>query len=378
LGVASALSLLVTVSVAAGKTLYADDIVNFIGDIGATGAGLQNDLRLNEAEGTIKTQLEEDVPHPIQVNNWGHKLKLGQVAGVSVTQDDYPVIFHRGSNVWNDKTFGQDHVLKEKKAIDEDPILVLNPDTGDVLESFGKGKFYMPHGLTVDHEGNIYVTDVGLHQVKRFPPGKDEPDLVLGRAFQPGSDVNHFCKPTSVAVSEHNGDFFVADGYCNSRILKYSKDGKLKQIINGDWKVPHSLALFERADVLCIADREGQQVDCVKAGLKRPLYANQDETGQKVVTYPNMGRVYAIAGKGTALLAISGQPGVRGNTIDTAAYEPTIIDIWGFNDGLTAPHDLAISPNGDAVYVAETNMGQHATNIRKFDVINTQEDEMMM
>ena len=46
--------------------------------------------------------------------------------------------------------------------------------------------------------------------------------------------------------------------------------------------------------------------------------------------------------------------------------------------GLTAPHDLAISPNGDAVYVAETNMGQHATNIRKFDVINTQEDEMMM
>ena len=64
-------------------------------------------------------------------------------------------------------TFGPDNKLKEKKVIDEDTVLFLDPDTGDTLDSFGKGMFYVPHGLTVDNEGNVYVTDVGLHQVKR-------------------------------------------------------------------------------------------------------------------------------------------------------------------------------------------------------------------
>ena len=66
---------------------------------------------------------------------------------------------------------------------------------------------------------------------EQFSPGKTTPDFVLGVAFESGNDEKHFCKPTSVAVSERTGDFFVADGYCNSRILKFSSDGKLLQII---------------------------------------------------------------------------------------------------------------------------------------------------
>lgn len=88
----------------------------------------------------------------------------------------------------------------------------------------------MPHGLTVDHMNNIWVTDVALHQVFKFPPlaGNVElskPLLVLGEPFVPGSDLKHFCKPTDVAVNKLTGDFYVADGYCNSRIIKYDKYG---------------------------------------------------------------------------------------------------------------------------------------------------------
>ena len=155
--------------------------------------------------------------------------------------------------------------------------------------------------------------------------------MVLGVAFESGSDENHFCKPTDVAVSEKTGDIFVADGYCNSRILKFASDGRLKQIISknhykngrfcaillllknllyirsigwfllfleGDWNVPHSLALFDESDVLCVADREGERVDCMKAGIERPLYANRDETGQKITSYKRIGRPYAIDAKG--------------------------------------------------------------------------------
>ena len=41
----------------------------------------------------------------------------------------------------------------------------------------------------------------------------------------PGTTNDCFCKPTDVAVAK-SGTFFVADGYCNSRIMKFDKDGK--------------------------------------------------------------------------------------------------------------------------------------------------------
>ena len=57
--------------------------------------------------------------------------------------------------------------MAKRQVIEEDTILTLDPDTGDVINSKGKNMFYMPHGLTLDGEGNIYVTDTGLHQVMR-------------------------------------------------------------------------------------------------------------------------------------------------------------------------------------------------------------------
>ena len=66
----------------------------------------------------------------------------------------------------------------------------------------------------------------------QFPVNGTKPNLVLGEAFVPGSDETHFCAPTAVAVADTSEFFFVADGYCNSRILKYSKKGNLVSIIS--------------------------------------------------------------------------------------------------------------------------------------------------
>lgn len=82
----------------------------------------------------------------------------------------------------------------------------------------------MPHGLTVDADGNVWITDVALHQVFKFGPKGQMVLLTLGKKFQPGNDDEHFCKPTAVAVLE-SGEFFVADGYCNSRVIKYTRMG---------------------------------------------------------------------------------------------------------------------------------------------------------
>ena len=66
----------------------------------------------------------------------------------------------------------------------------------------------------------------------QFPKNSTKPNLVLGTHMEPGHDQEHFCMPTSVAVSELTGDFFVADGYCNSRVMKFNKDGKLIKVIS--------------------------------------------------------------------------------------------------------------------------------------------------
>lgn len=88
----------------------------------------------------------------------------------------------------------------------------------------------MPHGITVDHENNVWVTDVALHQVFKFSLGSEMSSenlsMTLGSRFNPGNDLDKFCKPTSVAVVT-SGEFFVSDGYCNARIIKFSPDGRV-------------------------------------------------------------------------------------------------------------------------------------------------------
>jgi len=306
----------------------------------------------------------------VSVNNWGAHTKLGQISGVAINPEDEPVVFHRGDKVWREGTFDKNNRLVDQTPISADAIVTLDPDSGEVKSTWGAGLFHMPHGLTIDSKGNVYVTDAGTHQVLRFPNGSSTPDLVLGEKFVPGSDATHFCKPTDVAVTETSGIFFVADGYCNSRVMKYNAKGELLKVIHGQWKVPHSLALFEDEDVLCVADREGRRLDCLHAGLGQPLRADQDETGQAVISYSGVGRPYAIAAKGTAVLSVSGGPDVMGITIDTAADTPKILDRWGMDAGLTEPHAIAISQNGDSVYVVETDATKH-NNLHKFEVVRS-------
>jgi peptidylamidoglycolate lyase len=330
--------------------------------VGADEAEDRNDDGFEDAD-------EDDVPHPVKINNWGADLDVGQVAGIAVNPDDEPVIFHRGPVVWDKSSFDRKFQLVSRTPIANDTLTTLDPDTGAIKHSWGGNLFYMPHGLAIDMAGNTYVTDVGLHQVMRFAPDSETPDLVLGEAFTPGSDNKHFCQPTAVAVSERNGFFFVADGYCNSRIMKFNKEGKLIKIIKGNWRVPHSLALFEDEDVLCVSDRDGGKIDCVRAGLQMPKQGDRDETGMEVISYTGIGRSYAIAPKGTALLSVNGSPNVRGLTIDTAAHTPKILDQWGASD-LTAPHAMSISLTGDAVFVAEIDP-KKKNNVHKFEVVRS-------
>lgn len=161
-------------------------------------------------------------------SSWPKTRQLGSVSAVSFDNNGNVVVFHRGDHVWDGSSFnyGNVYLPRNKGPIAANAIIAFNRKTGDVSYEWGSGLFYMPHGLTVDHENNVWVTDVALHQVMKFNANnRTKPELTLGTAFQPGNSLKKFCKPTAVAVLP-NGDFFVSDGYCNARIIKYSRTGE--------------------------------------------------------------------------------------------------------------------------------------------------------
>ncbi|CAH0552204.1 unnamed protein product [Brassicogethes aeneus] len=326
-----------------------------------------------------KSDIQSDEPEkdtadkpdrPRAVKYWPHEnLTLGQVSAVSVNSQLHPVIFHRADRVWDYYTFNEtNHFQKAYLGpIKEHTVLTLDSQTGKVLGKWGADLFYMPHGLTVDRHDNLWITDVALHQVFKFKPGEIQPTLTFGVAFEPGSDTNHLCKPTSVAVAS-TGEIFIADGYCNSRILKYNAAGGLLRVIPKQeflsLQVPHQLALIEPLDRLCIADRENMRVVCPRAGLYT-VKGNKEPA--LTIQQPDMGRVFGVAAKGNLIYAVNGPTSkalpVQGFTIDPQSE--TVIDHWAPEAGFGNPHALAVCPNGSALYVAEIQPNR----IWKFELV---------
>ncbi|KAL6953013.1 chondroitin AC lyase, partial [Sarracenia purpurea var. burkii] len=108
-------------------------------------------------------------PRPKEVENWPHaKLPhLGEISGVTINRVGQPVIFHRGSRNFNEWSFNDtnDFQFINEGPIDIDTIVTLDPKSGKILTSWGGGFFYLPHGITIDHEGNTWLTDIAMHQV---------------------------------------------------------------------------------------------------------------------------------------------------------------------------------------------------------------------
>jgi len=194
------------------------------------------------------------------VENWA-KLppgrSMGAMSGIDVD---------RNGNVWVFDRCGAENCTGRTEA----PLMQFD-SSGQLRKSFGAGMFVFPHGIGLDRDGNVWVTDaLGRagkgHQVFKFDPN-GKVLMILGKAGVAGDGEDTFNQPADVAVAP-NGDVFIADGHdlkAHGRIVKFSKDGKFIKACGkngtapGEFRTPHALA-FDSKGRLFVADRGNNRI----------------------------------------------------------------------------------------------------------------------
>ena len=207
-----------------------------------------------------------DRPNPYRtLDDWA-KLPDGRTWGSTSAVD----VDRDGRSIWVAERCGANSCATSTLP----PILKLDA-AGHVVKSFGAGLFVTPHGIYVDRDGNVWITDASDgtnrtpgkgHQVFKFNP-EGKVLLTLGKAGVPGDGRDTFNRPSDVVVAP-NGDIFVADGHggdSNARIVKFSRDGRFiktwgkKGSGPGEFDTPHSIAMDSRGR-LFVADLQNHRI----------------------------------------------------------------------------------------------------------------------
>ncbi len=172
--------------------------------------------------------------------------------------------------------------------------IVVVDATGKVIESWtqwdklfedGRG----PHSVSIspyDPEHNVWVTDDIHHQVFKFSNDGKKLLMTLGERDEPGNDDKHFKRPTDVAWLP-DGTFFVSDGYGNTRVVKFDKNGKYLMAWGtpgtgpGQFNTPHSVTT-DRNRRVYVSDRANNRIQVF------------DENGKLLDIWPNIHQAYTV------------------------------------------------------------------------------------
>jgi sugar lactone lactonase YvrE len=153
--------------------------------------------------------------------------------------------------------------------------------SGKVLRTWGTGLILAPHGLYIDREGFVWITDAPYRgeaetvsgkgrgqQVYKFSP-EGKLVMTLGTAGVAGDGPNTFNQPSHVVVAP-NGDVFVTDGHVgklgsNARVVKFSRDGRFIKSWGkmgtrpGEFSDPHAIGMDSQGRVF-VADRGNSRI----------------------------------------------------------------------------------------------------------------------
>jgi len=247
-------------------------------------------------------------------------VELGPVSAVATDPDDRVFVCHRAKR----------------------PVLVFDRD-GKFLRSWGDDHLKTPHGLRIDGDRNVWLTDIGHHQVLKFDPdGKLL--LALGKKGDKGDGPDQFNQPTDVAFGR-GGEVYVSDGYGNARVAVFSREGKFlrqwgkKGTGPGEFNLPHAICLDAKGRVY-VGDRENARVQLF------------DRDGKFLAEWKESGPPYGQFLAGDRLFVADGL-GCWVKVLDADGKALGRFGEKGTGPGqLRLPHMLCVDSRG-AVYVAE-------------------------
>jgi DNA-binding beta-propeller fold protein YncE len=276
-------------------------------------------------------ELKQGPPLPYHlVRDWAKLPKgmnFGEASGVDVD---------RNGNVW---VFNRS----------EHPIVELDKH-GEVIQAWNEHVLRVKgaHGARVDPDGNLWFIDRDGHVVfKTTPAGKIL--MLLGRQGIKGDNDSkeYFNLPTNVAFAP-NGDFFISDGYGNSRVIKFNKDGEYllhwgkKGVGDGEFNLVHDVALDSRGRVY-VADRSNSRVQIF------------DQNGRFLGKWTDVGQPWGLyyVSKEDALYMCDG----LNNRIVKLNTEGQILGTLGsygkIPGKLDYAHSIAVDQNDGSIYVSE-------------------------
>src|SRR5262245_10609121 len=287
-----------------------------------------------------------------EVKDWPRlppAVHLGEAAGVAVDVNGHVLVFHRPGR-------GFDTTATTK--LTEPAVLEIDADSGALIHSWGANMFLVPHGITIDAANNVFLTDVGLQQVFKFThDGK--PLLALGEPGVGAWDPTPFNQPADIQIRP-DGACYVSDGYVNSRVALFDKDGTWlrewgkKGSGPGEFSNPHGLTLVPGGTDVLVADRENSRLQLFDGDgtFKREWVGVKDAA--------TTGRVFAVAADehGNYYLGIRrADYDVPHTGVVKLDRNWSIVAAIGFGQPghpvFNAVHDLALGRDG-ALYVAET------------------------
>ena len=234
-------------------------------------------------------------------------------------------------------TFHNGHVFALRRATPN--VVEMTPD-GKVVKSWGDNSLYsVAHSIDLDKDGNVWTTDSADHVVYKFSPA-GELLLTLGKRKTAGDDksTDLFNRPSDVAFAP-NGDVYVTDGYANSRIVKFDKNGKFLRIIGGvkgagpgEFNLPHAI-VFDSQGRMLIADRENQRIVIM------------DQDGKFLGEWKGLSKPSGLAIAADDTLYVGD---VDANTVTIAKDGKVVQVVSGFGRA----HNIAIDPAGN-IFAAE-------------------------
>ncbi len=156
-------------------------------------------------------------------------------------------------------------------------IVTVYDRDGKLIDSWNQWNhlFSHPHFIMInpyDPEKHVWIVDSGSNQVFKFSNDGKRLVMTVGEAHVPGDDKTHFRTPTNLAFLP-NGDFYVSDGYDNTRVVKFSKDGKYLMEWGkpgkdpGEFNALHSIAADAKGRVY-VADRTNRRIQVFDANGK--------------------------------------------------------------------------------------------------------------